>query len=196
VVYLVDEDPLFRKKISKFLAAGKIKVSAFASATEYLNSSAAETAACVVLNLHLPDLSGLELQQRLASKGNPPVIFISKACDTASVVSAMKAGAIDFLSEPVDLAALLAAIEVALAQDRRVRQQMEDLVALKERLATLTPRQREVFPLVVEGLLNKQAASALGISEVTLQVHRSQVMRKMNARCLADLVRMAAKLSL
>ena len=144
--------------------------------------------------MHLPDVDGLELQRRLAEKSHPPIIFISGKCDIPSTVQAMKAGAIEFLTKPVDPLALLSAVGTAFAQDRRLRQKKAELVKLQQRLRLLTPRERDVFPLIVGGLLNKQAAAMLGISEVTLQIHRSQVMRKMKAESFADLVRMAIKL--
>jgi FixJ family two-component response regulator len=128
VVYRVDNDSQIRKEISAFLWALDIKVIAFATATEYLDFSGTEAAACVVLDLRLPDLCGLELQRQLARKGNPPAIFITDQCDIASTVCAMKAGAVEFLTKPVDLAALLEAISTALAQDRRTRQQTAELL--------------------------------------------------------------------
>jgi FixJ family two-component response regulator len=194
VIYLVDDDAQTRREISEFLSTLSMKVVSFASAIEYLAFMGRDTAACVILNAHLPDISGLELQRRLAERTNPPVIFLSDRCDIRSTVSAMKAGAIEFLTKPVDLAALVAAIRAALAQDRKLRQRKAELAKLQERHSLLTPREREVLPLIVGGLLNKQAAALLGISEVTLQIHRSQVMRKMQAESFADLVRMAVKL--
>jgi len=194
VVYLVDGDFIVREEISAFLRALDIKVVAFASASEYLDFIGQDTAACVVLSTHLPDLSGLELQKRLGEKANPPVIFISDQCDIESTVCAMKAGAIEFLTKPVDFTALIAAVRAAFVQDRKQRLRKIELAKLQERFSTLTPREREVVPLIVGGLLNKQSASVLGISEVTLQIHRSQVMRKMQAESFAELVRMAVKL--
>jgi FixJ family two-component response regulator len=194
VVYLVDADPAVRADLSAFLAAQGVKAVAFASAADYLDYLRTDTAACVILNIQLPDLTGLELQRRLAERANTPVIFVGDQCDVASTVSAMKAGAIDFLTRPFDLPALLAAVRAAFAQDRKARQRKAELATLRERHTLLTPREREVLPLIVGGLLNKQAASVLGISEVTLQIHRSQVMRKMQAESFADLVRMAVKL--
>jgi FixJ family two-component response regulator len=194
VVYLVDDDSQFRKEITESLSAVGMRVVSFASAKEYLAFTGRDTAACAILNVYLPDISGLELQWRLAKRENTPVIFISDQCDILSTVCAMKAGAVEFLTKPVDLGALIAAIRAALAQDRKLRQKRAELAKLQERFSLLTPREREVLPLVVGGLLNKQAASMLGISEVTLQIHRSQVMRKMRAESFAELVRMAVKL--
>jgi FixJ family two-component response regulator len=190
----VDADPAVRANLSDFLATQDMKVIAFASAADYLGFVGRDAAACAILNIHLPDLSGLELQRQLAERANTPVVFIGDQCDIASTVRAMKAGAIDFLTRPFDLSVLMAAVRVALAQDRKGRQRKAELAKLQERFSLLTPREREVLPLVVGGLLNKQAASILEISEVTLQIHRSQVMRKMQAESFADLVRMAVKL--
>jgi FixJ family two-component response regulator len=193
-VYLVDEDPLFGDEISASLIALAAKVIAFPSASHYLNFSGRDTAACVILNTRLPDLSGLELQRLLTAQSSAPIIFVSDPCDVGCAVSAMKAGAIDFFVKPFRLPALIAAVQAAFIQDRKFRLRKAELGTLQRRFALLTPREREVLPLVVGGLLNKQAASLLGISEITLQIHRSQVMRKMQAESLADLVRMAVKL--
>jgi FixJ family two-component response regulator len=194
VVYLVDGERSFREDISAFLGGIGAKVIAFASAGACLAFQRKDTAACVILNIHLPDLSGLELQRRLAKDGNPPVIFISDQCDIPTTVCAMKSGAIEFLTTPLNWLALVDGVKTAFAQDRRQRKQRAELTTLQERFSLLTPREGEVFPLIVGGLLNKQAASVLGISEVTLQIHRSQIMRKMRAESFADLVRMAVKL--
>jgi FixJ family two-component response regulator len=181
-------------KIATYFAALGTKVAAFTSGSDYLNFVGQESAACLVLNTHLPDMSGFELQRRLAPKGNPPVIFISDHKDIASTVRAMKDGAIEFLIKPVDLEALVAAVQEALIHDRKQRRRRAENAELRERFSLLTPREREVLPLVVGGLLNKQAAFVLGISEVTLQIHRSQIMRKTRAESLAELVRMTIKL--
>jgi FixJ family two-component response regulator len=194
VIYLVDADSDAREEMLAFLAALDMKVISFESSREYLNFDRKDAAACVILNIRLPDLGGRELPRRLAEKADPPVIFISNECDIACTVSAMKAGAIDFLTKPFDLQALIASVRMAFAQDRKSRERKAELAKLQERFSLLTPREREVLPLVVGGLLNKQAASLLGISEVTLQIHRSQVMRKTQAESLAELVRMAMKL--
>jgi len=144
----------------------------------------------------MPQMGGLDLQRHLSGESGPPIIFMSGKGDIPSTVRAMKGGAIEFLTKPLDEDALLTAIRTAFAQDRKLRQRHADLAKLRERLASLTPREREVLPLVVGGLLNKQAAAVLGISIVTLQVHRGQIMRKMAAKSLAELVRMASKLGI
>lgn len=194
MIYLVEDDPQLREAISGFLASMALEVLCFGSAAEYLAYVRSEVSACLILEMGLKDMHGLELQRRLAGELGPPIIFISEHGSVLSIVSAMKAGAVECLTKPVDYEALLTAIEEALAQDRRLRQKQADKAKLRERLCSLTPRQREVFSLIVGGLLNKQAAAILDISEVTLQIHRSQIMRKMAADSFAELVRMAVKL--
>jgi FixJ family two-component response regulator len=193
-VYLVDDDPLVREELCRCLAALNLNVVACASAASCLECVQRDAAACVIMNICLPDLCGLELQRRLRKIDNFPVIFICDQCDIASTVCAMKAGAIDFFTKPINLPALIEAVQVAYAKGLRLRKRQAELRKLQERHSALTPREREVLPLVVGGLLNKQAASILGISEVTLQIHRSQVMRKMQAESLPELVRMAVEL--
>ena len=146
--------------------------------------------------MSLPDIDGLELQRTIAAKQHPPIVFISGHGDIPLSVRAMKAGAIDFLTKPINEEHLLQAINTALNLDRESRHNRAELAILEDRCASLTPRERDVLPLVVSGLLNKQAAAELGISEVTLQIHRSKVMQKMKARSLADLVRMAERLNI
>lgn len=194
VVYLVESDSDSQAHISALLSSTGVKVVVFDSPAQCLAFTGRDSAACAILNLALPGIGGLELQRQLAQKENPPVIFMSDRCDVVSTVSAMKAGAVEFLTMPVDPSTLIAAVQKAHAQDRRQRQKKAELAELQERFSVLTPRERQVLPLVVGGLLNKQAASLLRISEVTLQIHRSQVMRKMQADSLAELVRMAIKL--
>jgi FixJ family two-component response regulator len=149
---------------------------------------------CLVLDVSLPDINGLELQSSMARTDHPPIVFITGHGDVPSSVRAMKAGAIDFLTKPWSDEELLHAVHQALERDRLQRRARAELMELEGRFATLTPREREVLPLVASGLQNKQAAAQLGISEVTLQIHRSKIMQKMKAASLADLVRMAAKL--
>ena len=194
VVYLVGNNLCCRETLATHLAAYQVEVVGLSSAREYLEHPGADDSACLILDLPLPDMSGIELQRQIAATTQLPIIFVSGACDVPSSVQAMKAGALDFFTNPFDLPALIVAIQTALVQDRKQRQRRAELAKLRECFSLLTPREREVLPLVVSGLLNKQAASVLGISEVTLQIHRSQVMRKMQAESLADLVRMAVKL--
>jgi len=196
LVIIVDDDFRVREAISDLLASRNLASVAFGSATEYLRFESPNVPSCLVLDLSLPDIDGLELQTAIAPTQHPPIVFISGHGDIPSSVRAMKAGAIDFLTKPVNEEGLLQAINAALSRDRELRHNRAELAKLEDRYATLTPREREVLPLVVSGLLNKQAASALGIREVTLQIHRSRVMHKMKARSVADLVRMAERLNI
>jgi FixJ family two-component response regulator len=194
VVYLVDDDPNVREALSELFASLNIANVAFATAAEYLGYERSDTSACLVLDVQMPDIGGLDLQRQLRNGSGPPIIFISGHGDVPSTVRAMKDGAIEFLTKPVNPKALVAAIRTAFTKDVEQRQRMAELFSLQRSFALLTPRERDVFPLIVGGMLNKQAAAVLGISEVTLQVHRGQIMRKMVADSFADLVRKAAKL--
>ncbi len=196
VVYLVDDDARVREALSELFASLEIEHVAFSSAAEYLGFARRDAHACLVLDVHLPGISGLDLQRQLDNESSPPIIFISGDSDIPSAVRAMKAGAVEFLTKPVDPATLLPAIRAGFARDREQRLKAADLARLRERFALLTPREREVLPLIAGGMLNKQAAAFLGITEVTLQVHRGQIMRKMGAESFADLVRMAGKLAI
>lgn len=196
VVYLVDDDASVREALSELLLSFGMAHVTFGSAFEYLNFVRSDKCACLVLDVQMPEINGLELQQRLASESSPPIIFLTGHADVPSTVRAMKAGATEFLTKPVDPQVLVAAIRAAFVQDLDRRQKAAELSALQSRFALLTPREREVLPLVAGGMLNKQAAAALGITEVTLQVHRGQIMRKMEADSFADLVRMAGKLGI
>ena len=194
VAYLVSNCPILREVASRALEdAGVIGV-AFGAIQEYLEYHRIDQCSCLILELHLQDKDGLDLQCRLAKEAHPPVVFICGHGDIRPAVHAMKAGAVEVLTKPVNQGALIEAIQTAFDQDRRLRQRRAELSALRERYARLTPRQQEVFRVVVGGLLNKQAADVLGIAQVTLQLHRSRVMRKMQARSFAELVRMAEKL--
>jgi FixJ family two-component response regulator len=194
VVYLVTDSPCVHYALSALRTEAGTEVVGFRSTPEFVRFARADQSSCLILDLPCQDPDGLDFQCQLAEKACPPVIFICGHSDISSAVRAMKAGAIELLTTPVDPSALIEAIRVAIAHDRSLRLRRAELATLRERLALLTPREREVLPLIVGGLLNKQAASALGISEVTLQIHRSQVMRKMKAESLAELVRMAVKL--
>src|ERR1700743_2316822 len=196
LVIIGDDAFRVREPLSELLASRNLESIAFQSAGEYLCFGNPNVPSCLVLDVSLPDISGLELQKTLAPAHHPPIVFISGHGDIPSSVRAMKAGAIDFLTKPVNEEQLLKAINVALMRDQEARHNRNELAKLEERYASLTPREREVLPLVVSGLLNKQAAAELGISEVTLQIHRSRVMQKMKARSIADLVRMTERLSI
>jgi FixJ family two-component response regulator len=193
-VYLVSGDQQVHCEVAESIEKLGIGVVSFFSEKEYLSSPPNDSAGCLILDMELGSTSGLEVQRRLLPDVHPPVIFIGNPCNIRSTVSAMKSGAIDLLTRPIDPLALLASIRMAFEQDYRKRQKKMERESLHQRLSLLTPREREVLPLVVGGLLNKQAASLLDISEVTLQIHRSKIMRKMAAESLADLVRMALKL--
>lgn len=196
-VYVVDDDPGVRESMEDLLSAYGFNVFTFSSAAEYKAAGGqGEGPACLVLDIELPDMSGLELQSELAGGQHPPIVFITGYGDIPSSVRAIKAGAIDFLPKPFTQEQLLNAIEAAMQQHRQARIQLAELAHLRDRYSSLTPREREVLPLVVRGLLNKQAAAELGISEVTLQIHRGHVMRKMAADSLADLVKMSIKLGI
>ena len=196
VVYLVDNDVRGREAVSGALEASSMNVIGFRSGREYLDHNRTDHSSCLILDLHLPDMSGLDLQRRLLEKANPPVIFVSAQCDIPSTVRAMKAGAIEFLTKPVDPEALISAVRVAFTKDLEQRRKTAELDSLQRQFAHLTSREREVLPLVAGGMLNKQAAAVLGITEVTVQVHRGQIMKKMNASSFAELVRMAGKLGI
>lgn len=196
VIYLVDDDVRARDALSELLTSLNRDVACFRSAKEYLRHHRTDRAACLIVDLLLPDMCGLDLQQHLGGSLHPPIIFTSAHADIPTTVRAMKAGAIDFFTKPVNPQVLIAAIDAALAQDLVQRERYLELTKLRSGYASLTPREREVFPLITGGMLNKQAAAHLGISEVTLQVHRGQVMRKMAARSFAELVRMAERLGI
>jgi FixJ family two-component response regulator len=194
-VYVVDDDVGIREALDQMLTLAGMDVVTCASASDYFRVPKPDLPSCLILDVALPDGSGLDLQQQLSTGNHPPVIFLTDASDFPTCVRAIKAGAVDFLTKPCRKADLLAAIENAVAQDRHVRAEKAERMRLKYRHSCLTPREQEVLPLIVGGLLNKQAAAKLGISETTLQIHRSRVMRKMEAESLAQLVRMAGKLA-
>lgn len=196
IVFVVDDDFRVREALSSLIASVGLRVAVFGSAEEFLKSEKPDGPACLVLDLDLPEASGLELQGELANGNGPPIVFITGHGDVPSSVRAMKAGAVEFLPKPFGEQELLGAIDTAIALDRTARQKRSELTALQEHYALLTPREREVFPLVAAGLANKQTAAELGTSEITIGVHRGQIMRKMAARSLAELVRMADKLGI
>ncbi len=194
VTFIVDDDRQIREAMYELLASlGRYAVT-FGSAGEYMAYPKPDIPSCVILDVGLPDVNGLDLQRQISAGYHPPIIFISGSGDVRSSVRAIKAGAIDFLTKPFSTQDLTTAIDAAIAQDRVVRDGIAESDGLRRRFSDLTPREREVLPLVVGGLLNKQSAARLGISETTLQIHRSHVMQKMAAESLADLVRMAGKL--
>jgi FixJ family two-component response regulator len=194
IVLVVDDDARMREALHELLTAAELNVVTFGSAAEYLAFAKPELPACLVLDVQLPDINGLDLQRQIAVEHHPHIVFITGHGDVPSSVRALKAGAVDFLTKPFSASDLLGAIRAALAQDREARLKRLKLATLQQRFSGLTPREREVLPLVVSGLLNKQAAAELGISAVTLQIHRGKIMHKMKAGSLAELVRMAETL--
>jgi FixJ family two-component response regulator len=196
VVFVVDDDYRVREALSSLVASIGLEVAVFESAQEFLESEKPDSPACLVLDLELPGTSGLDLQKELAAGNSPPIIFITGHGDVPSSVRAMKAGAIEFLPKPFGEQELLQAIDTAIALDRKARQERSELTELQKHYQLLTPRERQVLPFVVAGLANKQTAGELGTSEITIGVHRGQIMRKMAARSLAELVRMADKLGI
>ena len=194
VVHVVSGDATQIRNLTTLFLSQSIGVNAFRTATEYITSVRTDPIACVILDLNLPDIDGLEVQRRLADREGPPVVLVTAHGDLNSGVRAMKNGAIDFMIEPLDYRRLLAAVEFAFTLDRRKRLERLERCSLLRRWNSLTPREQDVFQFTVAGFLNKQAASELGITENTFQVHRGRVMRKMKADSLADLVRMSTRL--
>jgi len=196
IVYVVDDDDAVRAALQSLFESHKLAVACFRSAVDFLRYPRSDVSACLVLDLQMPGINGLELQRQLTEELTPPIVFISGRGDIPSTVKAIRGGAIEFLTKPLNPDALLAAVNAAFAKDRSVRESRAELCELKKRFTLLSPRERDVFPLIVEGFLNKEAAAILQIAEVTLQVHRSQIMRKMGAASFADLIRMATKLGI
>ena len=196
-VYLVDDDPAVREGLASLVRSMGMEPHAFASAREFLDQPRAPGPACLVLDVMLPDLSGLDLQRALAADENaPPIVFITGHGDIPMSVRAMKAGAVEFLAKPFDADDLARAIEEAIARDREARERRAGLAEARARFEALSPREREVAACVMRGLLNKQIAAALGISEDTVKVHRRHIMRKLGVGSVAELVRIASRLGM
>jgi len=197
VVYVVDDDEPIREALKSLLRSVGLRAETYSSAREFLQSRRPDIPGCLVLDVRLPGLSGLDLQRELTDKDcDLPIIFISGHGDIPMTVRAMKAGAVEFLTKPFREQELLEAVGQAIARDRAARQHRADVAELRARYLSLTPRERQVMGEVVTGLLNKQIAADLGASEITIKVHRGQVMQKMQAASLAELVRMADKLGI
>jgi FixJ family two-component response regulator len=196
LVYIVDDEANVGEALSTLLRANGKRVRLFTSGQDFLVFTRRDSCACVILDLKMPGLSGLEVQRLISAKNSIPVIFLTGRGDIPSTVRAMKGGAVDFLTKPVDEGALLASVERALRLDRASRQEAVEHAMLIARYESLTPREREVLPLLIQGLLNKQAAFELGITEYTVQIHRGHIMRKMQADSFAKLVKLAGRLNI
>jgi FixJ family two-component response regulator len=196
VVFVVDDDRRICGALAELLSTYDLHVVTFGSAAEYLASSKPDIPACLVLDVQLPDINGLDLLKQPGQRPLPQIVFITGHGDIPTSVRAIKAGAVDFLTKPLKEPELMRAIHAALAQDRVARLERAELAELHGRLSCLTPRERDVLPLIVSGLLNKQAAAELAISEITVQIHRGRIMKKMRAGSLAELVRIAGKLEI
>ena len=195
-VNVVDDDAMVLRSLGRLLRSAGFEVRTFPSPQEYLTHTHTPSGrpGCLVLDLSMPGLNGLDLQAQLARSGNDcPVVFLSGNADVPQSVKAMKAGAVDFLTKPVDREKLLAAVRIAIGRDRSARAEREQRDSIASRLAALTPREREVLAGVVAGKLNKQIAAGLGTAEKTVKVHRARVMKKMGARSLAELVLLAGR---
>jgi FixJ family two-component response regulator len=197
IVFVIDDDASVREGVGDLLRSVGLGVQPFGSTQEFLQCKRADVPSCIVLDVRLPGASGLEFQRTLTESGiQLPVIFLSGHGNISMSVKAIKSGAVEFLTKPVQEQELLDAVQAAIARDRARREQDKLVAELRERFSSLTSREREVLPIVVTGLLNKQIAGQLELSEMTVKVHRSQIMRKMRAKSLVDLVRMADKLGI
>ena len=193
-VYVVDDDPSVRAGLSRLLQSMGLTVKTFASAREFLEQAVSGEPGCLIVDLRMPAMNGLELQEQLMTRNlNLPVIFLTGYGTVPASVRAMKRGAVDFLEKPVDDQVLLDAIYQALEKDRKNRRNQAEVKFIQDRLKSLTPREYEVFTLITTGLLNKQVAHELGTAEKTIKVHRARIMEKMHCESLAQLVRLAEK---
>jgi len=196
IVHVVDDDASVRTALTRLLQAAGHRVRAWSSADEFMGAGALEGPGCIVLDLRMPGMDGMEMQQALAHhQPGLPIIFLTGHGDIAASVRAMKAGAVDFLTKPVERATLLAAVANALARDNTNHAAHEELLVLQQRYTSLTAREREVLALVIAGRLNKQIALEIGAAERTVKLHRARVMKKMQADSLAELVRLTERLA-
>ena len=197
IVFIVDDDPSIRKALGRLLRSLGFQVETFPSAQKFLEHELPDAPGCLVLDVRMPGLDGLELQRSLSEAHvTLPIIFITGHGDIPMTVRAMKAGAVEFLPKPFREQDLLDALNLALDRDRTARKQRAELAVLRARYDSLTPREQQVMGLLVSGLLNKEIAATLGVSEVTIKVHRGQIMQKMQAGSLATVVRMAERLGI
>ena len=193
-VYIVDDDPSARRGLTRIVRAAGMKAESFASAGDFLASGKREGPGCIILDVKMPDMNGPELQEELGKVGSHmPIIFLSGNADIPTAARAMKKGAADFLTKPVDRDQLLAAIEVSLSRDAEDRLRRAEIRTIKKQIETLTPREYEVMTYVITGMLNKQIAAELGIAEDTVKIHRGRVMQKLGVVSVADLVRLCQK---
>lgn len=197
LVHIIDDNSSVRRALKRLLASVGIEAQVYSSARQFLDAETADVPSCLVLDVRMPRMSGLELQDRLLEQGRQiPIVFITGHGDINMAVTAMKKGAVDFLPKPFGDQDLIDAIHRALAQHERLRHELSERAEVEARLQRLTPREREVMELVITGLLNKQVAGELGTSEKTVKVHRARVMEKMEAESLAELVRLAARVDI
>ena len=195
-VYVVDDDVRVCEALRELFTSLGVASVTFGSVAEYVAATKADLPACLILDVELPDISGLDFQRQIGDAYHPPIVFITGHGDIPSSVRAIKAGAVDFLAKPFSQLDLMAAVDAAIVRDRQARLERTERARLQQRYSSLTPRESQVLPLIVSGLLNKQAAAELGITELTVQVHRGKIMKKMAADSLAELVRMAAALEI
>jgi FixJ family two-component response regulator len=197
VVFVVDDDPSVRRSLSRLIKSAGFTVESFASAPEFLEHPRPDMPGCLVLDINMPRVSGLELQERLtAAQLHLPIIFLTGYGTVSASVRAMKAGAVDFLEKPVEDNTLLEVIQQAVERNRRARLEQAEVRKIQRRVQSLSPRERQVLGLLITGMLNKQIAAELGIAEKTIKVHRARVLEKMQAGSIAELVRLAAALGI